>query len=697
MASPRRSIAIAAALAAAALGVLLLRDRAPGPGGAGGGGAGRAAEGTAAAPAPVPSRLPISLPAPSGVAAPRDAALPASFEGRVVSRATGAGIPGADLTFARAGGATSVRAGPDGAFRFDPPEEGRWLLAAVTAPGFLPFAPEWGHSPVQLDARAGHSVRGLAVHLVPADEILGRVVDAEGRPAPGAEVRLLGAGGEAALVSIPDRFTAGENGEFRFAAPQGAVVEARRPGLAPGRARVDLVVALERRLTVALGPARPAAGEPGRIAGRVVERDGGAPLAGALVVAAGERGFAPPAAQVTAGADGAFELGGLDPGSYRLTARAEGHAPASASRVATGARDVLLALAPGGRLRGCVTDLASGAPVAPFTVLVFERRSPLLRVPQSSRSFVDASGCWALDDLLPGAAAVVVSAPGFAPSEEVAVEVPASGEAVADARLERGGRLIGIVRDAETGAPLEGARLSVEGLLAEAASTTIPVLAEATTDAAGRFALEGLPRVCSIVAAAAGHHGRVLGRIRGPARRRGAGGSRAAPRRARRAAAHGARRHRRRRRAAGRGARRHRRVAGRRRGGGGARARGPHRPGRRAAGDGARDGRRRRRDPRAGGDVRPPHPPARRGDARGAGAAPARARLKTRRAGRPGAPARLVPASRGAATSRAGSGPASCRPRSRCRRDPSPSRRERACPPARPPRRSCRWTCPPTG
>jgi hypothetical protein len=512
MAAPRRRIAMAAALAAAALGVLLLRTR-----GSGDSAAQPADEagGAVAAPtaAPVPSRLPVTVPAP---ALAEDGAFPARFEGRVVSRASGAGIPGAELTFAHAGVAASVRAGANGAFRFDPPAEGRWLLAAVTARGFLPFAPEWGHSPVQLDARAGHPVRGLAVHLAPADEIAGRVVDAEGRPAPGAEVRLLGVAGEAALVSIPDRFTTGEEGDFRFAAPRGAVVEARRPGFAPGRAEVDLSVVLERRITVRLGPPHAGLGEPRRIAGRVITTDG-APIAGALVVAEPERGFGfgVPAAQGATGAEGSFDLGGLDPGSYRLTARAEGHAPSSARRVPAGDRDVTIRLAEGGRLRGCVRARASGAPVAPFTVFVFARRSALFRILQRSRSFVDASGCWSFDDLRPGAAAVVISAPRFAPSAEILVEVPASGEAVADAALEGGGRLSGVVRDARSGAPLAGARLSVEGALAEAAST-FPALAEGTTDAAGRFALEGLPRRLSLAVAAAGHHGRIVGGIEVP-------------------------------------------------------------------------------------------------------------------------------------------------------------------------------------
>lgn len=517
MARRRRKALVAAAVAlllGVAATVVLWRRGPAEPGSTPTAAATPAATSTVAPAAPqVPTRLPLAVPA--APAAPD--ALPASFEGRVVSRASGLGVPGAELTFSRAGAAASVRAAAGGSFRFEPPADGRWLLAAVTAPGYIPFAPEWGHSPVQLEAAPGRHVRGLEIHLVPAAEIVGRVVDGQRKPVAGAEVRLLGLASEAALVPLPDRFTSDASGEFRFSAPQGAVVEARKAGFAPGRAELDLLATLERRVTVRLGPPQETAGEPGRIAGRVIARATRNPVPGALVAA--ERGGfgrgAVPVAQVAAGADGAFELAGLDAGRYRLTARAEGLAPGSVRPVETGAKDVVIELDPGGRLRGCARDAATGAPVAPFTVLVFQRRASLFRPLLRSRSFVDASGCWALDDLLPGPVAVVVSAPGYAPSSEVAADVPASGEAVADVALAQGGRLSGVVVDAETRSPLAGARLSVEGSLAEAAST-FPVLAEATTDASGRFLLVGLPRRISLSAAAAGHHARVLGGIEAP-------------------------------------------------------------------------------------------------------------------------------------------------------------------------------------
>lgn len=454
-----------------------------------------------------PADLPIRL-----TPAVSDDPGPARFEGRVVSSADGHGVPDADLTFSRGGAAASVRAAPDGTFRFDPPTEGRWLLAAVTAEGFLPFAPEWGHSPVQLDARAGHQVRGVEIHLAPARELVGRVVDRDANPIAGASVRLLGTAAETALVPIPDRFTSDARGEFRFAAPEGAALEARKDGFLPGRAELDWVAAASGRVTVTLGPAHRPLGPRAPVSGQVVA-PGGAPVPGALVVAAAERRFRAegvPAAQAVADEAGRFTLPELDPGSYRITARAEGRAPASVRRVSPGAKDVVIELGDGARLRGCVREAGGGA-VAPFTVTVYARRTTLELEARRSLSVIDPSGCWALEDVSPGAASVVVTAPGLAPSDRVDLEIlPPPAEAVVDVTLEPGGRLRGVVRDEATGTPLAGARVSVEGT-GDGAASALPVLADAVTGSDGSFELGGLPRRVSLFVAAADHHARVVG------------------------------------------------------------------------------------------------------------------------------------------------------------------------------------------
>src|SRR5512142_682962 len=110
---------------------------------------------------PASPALPVS---PGSVAPsePRDAS-PGTFEGRVLSAADAAVIADAELTFSQGGVAASVRSGPDGAYVFRPPAPGRWLLAAAGASGYFPFAPEWGFSPIQLDASPGRRVLGLDV------------------------------------------------------------------------------------------------------------------------------------------------------------------------------------------------------------------------------------------------------------------------------------------------------------------------------------------------------------------------------------------------------------------------------------------------------------------------------------------------------------------------------------------------------
>jgi hypothetical protein len=507
-----RILAVAAA-ALALLAWLLLR---PGAGAPPAAGSAMPEPAAAARPGPPPLPAPPAAtgPATTAPAAP-DMAL-AAVEGRVLGRETGLGVPGAEVTFSRGGAAAGARTAADGSFRFEAPAEGRWLLAAVTAPGFLPFAPEWGHSPVVVDVRSGQVVRGVELRLSRATRLAGKVVDPDGTPVPGAEVRLLGAGGEAALVALEDRFTTDAAGAFRFTAPRGVVVEARKPGFAPGRTEVGVRALVEQRLEVRLHPVRGEVPAPARIAGRVVEKGSGAPIAGALVVAERQArsGWLAPAGQVVTGVDGRFTLDDLAAGPYRLTASAEGRARGTAA-VPAGTLDATLELAHGGRLRGCVVDRSSGRPVTTYTVTVSERRPPGARAPPIARSFLDPSGCWGLDDVAPGPATVTVGAPGFAPSPDVAVDVPGSGEAVADFRLTRGARLRGLVIDAEQRTPIAGAHVALEWSSAEAGAVVAPV-DEAWTDAEGRFELTGLTRRFTLEVTAPGHHVRVAGGLEVP-------------------------------------------------------------------------------------------------------------------------------------------------------------------------------------
>ncbi len=317
---------------------------------------------------PVAQVPPVTV-VPSTPHAPAARAPNGAFAGRVVSAADGSPVPGAQLTFARAEEASSVTARSDGTFWFEARVAGRWSLAAVTAPGFLPFAPAWGASPVSLEARAGDVVHGVTITLVPEVRYQGRVIDEHDAPVAGAEVRILGERGADAIVPLRDRFTSGPDGGFSFAAPEDVVLEARKSGFAPARGRVDYTVRVSGQLTLRL--TRPTAGLLA-IEG-IVEDSAGTPLSGASVTAHARASR--DGSVVRTAADGTFKLDGLEPGSWRLVAERAGSAPATKIAHA-GDTGVRLRLAYGGRIEGRVRDRRSGLPVAPFTVIVQSELAP---------------------------------------------------------------------------------------------------------------------------------------------------------------------------------------------------------------------------------------------------------------------------------------------------------------------------------
>jgi hypothetical protein len=438
---------------------------------------------------------------------------PPTFEGRVLSSLTAEPIPDAELTFSRGGVAASVRAGSDGAFFFQPPAAGRWLLATASATGYFPFAPEWGYSPVQLDAATGKHVRGLEVFLTPAAEIDGAVVDEDGQPVPGAEVLLRGSGGaRAVLITIPGRWVADERGAFRAAAPQGAILEARKQGYYPGHAKVDVQAIVDGKIRITMGTAW-AGSEPAKaaLAGRVVGPDG-EPIAGALVEAARTHGWAYAGTAVAQGVtdgDGQFTIGELDRSPHLITARADGYQAASVGRIIPGGPRLSIALARGGRLHGCVRAGEGGAPVAPYSLKVFFSSNGWRADPDLELSVADPSGCFTLNEAEVGDSMLIVLAPGHAPSDPLKVTVPPppqTGEI--EVRLGAGGMLQGVVRDEVTGAPLPNARVAAEAVPVEVVDFVMPstAVAETTAGPDGGFTLRGLPEQVRLVVNAAGHH-----------------------------------------------------------------------------------------------------------------------------------------------------------------------------------------------
>jgi hypothetical protein len=440
------------------------------------------------------------------------------FEGRVVSALGDTGVADAELTFENEGVTISTITGKDGSFAFEAQAPGVHDLVLASAPGHESFTPEWGHTPVRLMSRPGERVRGVTIVLAPIRRYAGVVRGPDGRGVARAEVRIIGARRSPAELR-ESRFTCDENGEFEFTAPDDAIVEARAPRLGTGRARVDHVVQVTRRLVIRLSKENGSLAQDGRsgaerIAGRVVD-PAGEPVIDALVEAKkefvadavpGDPGVLPKL-MVRTDEQGRFVVDGIDPGKYDLTASSDGQA-ARARNVASGAQNVELVVKRGGSLRGAVDDQENGRPVASFVVVVTEPRGQLRREPMSATSFFDPEGQYEVTGLVPGEYAVSVFAPGHAPSQEKKVSIPERPDEpiVLDFDVSRGGRVRGRVLDRASKEPIAGASVSFEGGV-ENDFPAVQDLLETRTDGRGDFELTGSPSgPRSIQVTAAGHH-----------------------------------------------------------------------------------------------------------------------------------------------------------------------------------------------
>ncbi|MCY1015717.1 carboxypeptidase regulatory-like domain-containing protein [Pyxidicoccus sp. MSG2] len=219
----------------------------------------------------------------------------------------------------------------------------------------------------------------------------------------------------------------------------------------------------------------------GLVSGRVVDGKTGQPLAGA-VIALGS------GLSATTGADGTFSIAAVPRGSYSGTVGAAGYQGLNFSLMfgpgCIGDMGTLTlfpeAATPSPTqltLRGSVVDGVNGAPVSNATVRLVETGASVTTA---------ADGRFVLSGITLKDFGLAVSAAGYAPASYT-MKVGAFGEAVVELKLSPPGssattsNLSGLVSDADTGAPLAGAQVSVEG-------TELSI----TTGADGSYTLAGI-------------------------------------------------------------------------------------------------------------------------------------------------------------------------------------------------------------
>ena len=198
------------------------------------------------------------------------------------------------------------------------------------------------------------------------------------------------------------------------------------------------------------------------IAGFVFDQDG-RPLEGARVIAMSQGGQKTSRGSFVTGADGAFQLLDLIPGTYTVVGAKKGYEEDRNQRVDTGTNDVQFELIQQGGLEGQVVG-PTGSPLPNFSVslrMLNQHTNVPGRAMRNQDVRGSSNGGFQFGGVPDGTYVVEANAPDFAPTTSERFEVTkgtrASGIVV---QMNYGGSISGVVVDASTGEPVAGARIT---------------------------------------------------------------------------------------------------------------------------------------------------------------------------------------------------------------------------------------------
>ncbi|MCA8943517.1 MAG: carboxypeptidase regulatory-like domain-containing protein, partial [Planctomycetes bacterium] len=336
--------------------------------------------------------------------------------------------------------------------------------------------------------RADVAVPGPAVVPTGGARLRGRLVDSESKPRAGIELELSKGVGD----SRQRNATTNADGEFEFDYPtdwhEGQIdLSATRWLFSDNSTRSMPFV--RAGVTTELGDLVVIAAS--RIAGRVVDRTDH-PLPGVTVEMRESVSALGATHIVETGADGRFEFE-VEPCSGRLSTRARNYLPTDRSvTVERGVdrTDLVIRLDAGDSIAGRVVDDLGkplvGARVAPFRSRKLDGNTLVDRIDAAESTTSDEAGAFVLGGIEPGDS-VRLRAWADGHGDQVLTSI-AAGRKDVTFRLVRHGSVRGVVVDAN-GEPIVGSQVETldesEGMFGRTVVTT--------TDASGRFELDGVP------------------------------------------------------------------------------------------------------------------------------------------------------------------------------------------------------------
>lgn len=400
-----------------------------------------------------------------------------SLTGRTVVRGTNEPLPLVELVLTAHGRALEgwqrAEAPAEERVYATSDERGNFRVEGLAPGSYLLEARALGHARAVLRNVKVPATEPLTVALQVAGVIEGFVVDAQGRPAEGAEVQLSG--------RTPQVVTTGQGGGFSAEVESGAYTVSARRG--------DEAGSLEAPVTVSAGKTvrdvRVKLGQGAGLEGRVVARATGAPVVGASVDVspAGANGDSGRAVTDDAGR---FSVGGLAPGSYDVAVSAPGFASLSRRglTVAAGERfPVELQLLGTGSVEGQVRD-SSGQPLPGVRVVGGNRWGGQLGT-TPAETLTTAEGHYRLEGLATGRLYLTARRDGSTLGVSQSADVKEGGMARVDFTLEEPGIIEGVVRAASGSLPTGG--LMVRAFPQGQNRFGPPDVGRTEVDAAGNF------------------------------------------------------------------------------------------------------------------------------------------------------------------------------------------------------------------